>query len=319
MAPAGTGWLSSALRAQSAAASALLAVFCVAGLAGVPFGMGVQLALLLGGMALVGVPHGAFDHLVAQPVMRPRLGPAWWALFGAGYFGLAALVGMAWWAAPGWTLCGFLAASIVHFGLGDLEDGLAPASVPRGLAVLAYGALPVLLPVALHPDAAAPVLAGLAGMAVPDMAAALRPAVWLLPAWAVLFGWVVFTARYRGVAERLLTAAAFVLLPPLLAFALYFTAGHAMRHIVRLGAWYDPADRGRAARWLAWTIVPWAFGTALAGVALAWRGDDLTASVLVPAFQAIAALTLPHMVVTSWLMRLGPTCTPPRLYHQRYG
>jgi len=139
------------------------------------------------------------------------------------------------------------------------------------------------------------------------MVAALRPAAWLLPVWALVFAWVLWAA-YReslGVTERLLTAAAFVMLPPLLAFGLYFTAGHAMRHVLRLGAWYAPTDGRRAARWLLRTIVPWAAGTALAGVALAWRGDDLTAAVLVPAFRAIAALTLPHMIVTGWLGETG--------------
>lgn len=303
MATSSHSWLNPALRMQTRGAALLLAVFCAAAAVGVRFGMAAQLAILLGGMVLVGVPHGAFDHLVARPVLSPRLGPAWWVPFGAGYFGLAALVGLAWWVAPAWTLAGFLAGSIVHFGLGDAEDGLAPRAVPRWAAVLVYGATPVLLPIALHPDMAAPVLAGLADVSVPAMVAALRPAAWLLPVWAVAFAWVLWAA-YReglGVAERLLTAAAFVMLPPLLAFGLYFTAGHAMRHVLRLGAWYAPTDGRRAVRWLLRTIVPWAIGTAVAGVALAWRGDDLTAAVLVPAFRAIAALTLPHMLVTAWL------------------
>lgn len=303
MAASRNGWLNPALRAQTRGAAFLLAAFCAAAAGGVGLGVTLQLTVLLGGMALVGVPHGAFDHLVARPVLAPQLGAVWWVPFGAGYFGLAALVGLAWWVAPAWTLAGFLAASVVHFGLGDVEDGLAPRAVPRWLAVLVYGATPILLPVALHPDAAAPVLAGLADVPVPAMVAALHPAAWLLPAWAAAFGWVLWAAHREGlgVAERLLTLTAFVVLPPLLAFGLYFTAGHAMRHVLRLGAWYSPVDGRRAAGWLLRTIVPWAVGTALVGVALAWRGDDLTAAVLVPAFRAIAALTLPHMIVTGWL------------------
>ena len=303
MAASGDGWLTQALRLQTRAAAVLLALFCAAGAAGVPFGMKAQLAILLAGMVLVGVPHGAFDHLVARPVLASRLGQAWWVWFGAGYVGLAALVGVAWWVAPACTLAGFLAVSVLHFGLGDAEDGLAPRTVPRWLAVAVYGGLPLLLPIALHPDAAAPVLAGLADVPVPVMVAALRPALWLLPWWALGFG-VVLLAAWRegiGVGERLLTAAAFITLPPLLAFGLYFTAGHAMRHVLRLGAWHAPAGGWRAGRWLLQTIVPWAVGTALAGVALAWRGEDLTAGVLVPAFRMIAALTVPHMIVTAWL------------------
>jgi len=52
----------------------------------------------------------------------------------------------------------FLAGSVLHLGLGDTDDGLLPDRVPRWLGIVTYGALPILLPVALHPAAVAPVL-----------------------------------------------------------------------------------------------------------------------------------------------------------------
>ena len=303
MAATGGRWLAPALRAQSDGAAVLLAVFCSAALAGVVFSMPAQLAVLLGGMVLVGVPHGAFDHLVARPLLQPRLGRQWWVPFNAAYLGLAGLIGLAWWLVPAPMTAVFLAASIVHFGLGDGEDGLAPAAVPRWVAVLVYGAVPVLLPVALHPDAAAPVLAGLAGVPEPAMVDVLRRAVWLLPVWAGAFAGVLWLAWRQGlgVAERLLTAAAFILLPPLLAFGLYFSAGHAMRHVLRLGAWHAPNDGRAAARWLAWTLLPAAAATSAVIGALVWWGTDSINSVLVPVFRIIAALTFPHMIVTAYL------------------
>ena len=263
----------------------------------------VQMAVLLSGMVLVGVPHGAFDHLVAGPVLRPLLGRAWWLVFGAGYVGLAGLVGVAWAVVPGVTLAAFLAASIVHFGLGDVEDGLAARAVPGWLAIAVYGSLPVLLPIALHPDAAAPVLAGLAGMTDAAMLEALRPATWVLPVWGVAFAWVVWAARQEGlgVAERLLTAAAFVLLPPLLAFGLYFSVGHAMRHVLRVGAWHAPGDGRAAALWLGRVLGAAMVVTAVLLSGLFWGGADGVVAVLVPVFRGIAALTLPHMIVTAWL------------------
>ena len=297
------GWLGGALRWQSRVAVALAVLLCGAALGGVPLGAGVQYAVLLGGMVLVGVPHGAFDHLVVRPLLQPRLGHRWWVPFNAAYLGLAGLIGLAWWLVPAPMTAVFLAASVVHFGLGDREDGLAPAAVPRWAAVLVYGAVPVLLPVALHPDAAAPVLAGLAD--VPDLAMVdvLRRAVWLMPVWAGAFAGVLWLAWRQGlgVAERLLTAAAFILLPPLLAFGLYFSAGHAMRHVLRLGAWHAPNDGRAAARWLAWTLLPAAAATSAVIGALVWWGTDSINSVLVPVFRIIAALTFPHMIVTAYL------------------
>ena len=69
------------------------------------------------------------------------------------------------------------------------------------------------------------------------MERALREAAWHLPIWMAAFGWVVFAAWWarRGVAERLVTSACFVLPLPLMAFGLYFAVGHAVRHMLRLG------------------------------------------------------------------------------------
>jgi hypothetical protein len=52
----------------------------------------------------------------------------------------------------------FLAGSVLHFGLGDTEDGLLPDRVPPWLSIVTYGALPILLRIALHPAAVAPML-----------------------------------------------------------------------------------------------------------------------------------------------------------------
>ena len=290
------------MRVQSALAALLMAGFCVLALAGIRFGIGAQVGVLLAGIVLVGFPHGAFDHLVARPLLRPRLGRAWWVPFGLGYLGLAGLVWLAWMTAPALTLTGFLAASVLHFGLGDVEDGLAPRRVPMAVSVLTYGALPVLLPAALHPADAAPVLAALAETPVAVMQDALGTAAWLLPAWWIAFALVVLAAlrEGRGVMERLAMAAGFVLLPPLLAFGVYFGAGHAVRHVLRLGAWHGGPPRA-AARWLALTMIP-AAAICAAGIGgLALLGQDTASDVLAPMFRIIAALTLPHMVVTAWL------------------
>lgn len=295
------------MRLQSTSAALLMTGFCAAALAGVRFGPASQVGVLLAGIVLVGFPHGAFDHLVARPLLRPHLGRRWWLPFGLGYLGLAGLVWLAWLAAPAPTLAGFLAASVLHFGLGDVEDGLAPRRVPTALSVLTYGALPILLPAALHPADAAPVLAALAGTPVAAMQDTLAAAAWLLPVWCATFALVVLAAKHegRGVMERLAMAAGFVLLPPLLAFGVYFGAGHAVRHVLRLGAWHGGPLR-TSARWLASTMLPAAVVCAAGLGALALLGRDTASDVLAPMFRVIAALTLPHMVVTAWLHADAP-------------
>ncbi len=296
-------WLRPALRWQALAAGLTLALCSALAAVGLQFDLGLQVGLLLLGIVLVGFPHGAFDHLVARPILAPRLGRFWWVLFGLAYVGLAGIVWLAWILAPLPTLILFLAGSVLHFGLGDTEDGLVPSIVPRWAPILTYGAVPILLSVAFHPAEAGPVLAAIGGVGEPAMTAALSRSIWLVPPWVAAMAWVWYRAQPErsGAIVTALAAAGFVLLPPLLAFGLYFGMVHSPRHLLRLGAWHDPHDPGRAVRWVAQVVVPAGLVCALGIVGLSWAVHDTMIGLLVPTFRIIAALTLPHMIVTSWL------------------
>jgi Brp/Blh family beta-carotene 15,15'-monooxygenase len=296
-------WLDRALRLQAATACLVIAGFCAASICGVRFGLGAQAGVLLGGIVAIGFPHGAFDHLVARPILSRRLGRLWWVVFLAAYLGLSSAVWVAWMIAPAATLAGFLAASILHFGLGDAEDRPLLPPMPRLIALLTSGALPVLLPAALHPGEAAPVLAALGGVSPQAMAGVLAAFAWLVPVWLVGFVWLCCAGGLSRLAqlERILTAAGFVVLPPLLAFTLYFTFGHSVRHLLRLGAWHNERDFGAAFRWTMLTLLPASLFCAAGIVGLWFFAEPAGNGLLVPVFRIIAALTLPHMIVTSWL------------------
>ena len=278
-----------ALHRRAAVGTVTLA--CFAALS--PPGLSAQAAVLLAGVTLVGMPHGAFDHLVAARVLRPRLGAAWWAPFLAGYVALAGLVWTGWILVPALTLVAFLTLSVLHFGLGDTEGERAGVA-----GVIARGAMPILLPVALHPAAVAPVFAALASSNTATLLPMLIEARWLVVPWGLLVVVWAGTATAWERVEAAVICAAFVLLPPLLAFALYFCVCHSLRHLLRLGAMLDPDD-GRAA-WFGVlrTAGPAALLCAIGSAALAAQGAETT---IVPLFRILAALTLPHMAVTLWL------------------
>ena len=165
-----------------------------------------------------------------------------------------------------------------------------------------------LLPVAFHPSQAGPVLAAIGGVTARAMVTTLSLSMWLVPLWCAAFIWVCKGARPQGARTFIpaVTAAGFVVLPPLLAFGLYFGLVHSPRHLFRLGAWHSPCDPRQAVRWAARVVVPasliCAFG--IVGIALATRG--VLIGMLVPIFRIIAALTLPHMIVTAWLAEAEP-------------
>ena len=109
-----------------------------------------------------------------------------------------------------------------------------------------------------------------------------------------------------------------MLLPSLLAFGLYVGLGHSVRHVLRLGAWRAAEQPKVAARWAATVILPAGAVCAAGLVGLTRLEDDATTGLRAPAFRIIAALTLPHMIVKSWLKPMSPYCCPPfgkRLLH----
>lgn len=296
-------WLGRALYWQSAIVTILIGCFCVIALLGFEFSLVTQLIVLLGGIVLVGFPHGAFDHLVARPILAGPLGRWWGVVFVVAYCSLAGVVLLAWIWVPQMTLAAFLSATVLHFGLGDADDGLAPATVPRTVTVLTYGSFPLLLPVVFHASQAAPVLAAMANMTPEALLPALYATRWLLPIWVAAFIWVTRARlkEHSGIAERLMTATGFVILPPLLSFGLYFGFGHSTRHVLRLCAWHDPYMPNAALRWALQVIVPASVGCGIGLVYLSGVNSSIAVGVVAQGFQIIAALTFPHMIVTSWL------------------
>jgi Brp/Blh family beta-carotene 15,15'-monooxygenase len=189
-----------------------------------------------------------------------------------------------------------------------MEDAPVPSAVLRWAAVLIHGALPILLPIAFHPAEAAPVLAAIGGVPESTMMAALSRSIWLVPLWVGAMVWLWRATRPPRASALMtaITAIGFVALPPLMAFGLYFGMVHSPRHLLRLAAWYDPDDPHRAARWAAGVVVPAGLVCALGIAALALTAPDASIGILVPMFRLIAALTLPHMIVTTWLAHDGP-------------
>ena len=254
---------------------------------------------------LLGVPHGALDGEVARPLLRPRFGWAWFAVFALPYLSLSAAVLLAWRAVPEATLAAFLAASVLHFGAEDAGPG-------RFLEALARGGLPIALPVLLHPAAVAHIFAvvTLAPMPVVPPWLYVGALAWalLLPAALMV---MLLEERRCALAELALLALCFTLLPPLTAFALYFVALHAPRHMAALAAHPRRAPRVRSLRAAVRRSLPVTALTLLLGAAL-WPlfPGPAPERLLALTLQGLAALTLPHLLL-EWLVSRGDSPNNP--------
>ena len=261
-------------------------------------------------IAVLGIPHGAVDHLAFE-TMEGRRDRETRRRFVRGYLVAMAGVGLVWLVAAPAALAIFLAVSVHHFGQSDLAYLRLPG---RRQLVLQWsrGLFLVGLPLVAHVATISPVIERLGGG---------DPASWW---WLADFRWwwcamlvvqhavagaVVAVGRCdreivgREVVTVVALAALFLSVHPLVAFAVYFGLWHSLSHLLvladLLGAGPKPL-RSLARLAVPMTVVSFAgLGAMSAGAVLAGRPDLLLPAV----FVFVSMLTMPHMVVVERLWR----------------
>ncbi|VTT86654.1 Brp-like protein-like [Halorubrum sp. DM2] len=310
------------------------------------FPVEVGVATFALGTLVVGMAHGAVDHLVplrAAPNVSLRRSIA---VVSVVYAVLGGAVVAAFFVAPVAAFVGFIALTWLHWGQGDVAtlsiagvDHL-PTSAERWLALVVRGGLPMGVPLLAHPEEYRLVAEWIVGLFLvgpgaaatavdPLFAPAVRVGVGVGMAAATLasvgLGYRRVRARggdgerrdpagwRRDVGELAVLWAWFLLAAPVFAIGVYFALWHALRHVGRL-VLVDPEaasaasagdavgalarfGRDAAPLTLGGFLVVGAVGASVpAGVAA--PGDLLAVSLV-----AIAAMTLPHVVVVAWLDR----------------
>lgn len=254
-----------------------IALLMAGAVAAAPTSLPAQLAFAILGMGVVGMVHGAGDLAVVEPARRP--------LFLAAY-GVVSLVTLLWWTTdPAIALPAFLIASAVHFGMEDAPDGALSERIARGVALIAG-------PATLHAAGYAALLRTAGGSSsllatyTPILAAAGGAAVVLL----LILAWQRRDLRLAG------GVAALLVLPPLVGFTLGFLILHAMPQTVerrdRLG-YADTMSYLRA-------VAPVFGGAVLLAAVVAGLLLHFDPSGVRGLFAGIAALAVPHLLVTPW-------------------
>ncbi len=278
-------------RAHRLAFLGIAAFLVAANLLGMQVSDIVQLSALAIGVALLGIPHGAVDPLLAR-VFGVTNTPTQTAMFYAAYVAIAGFVVGLWMLAPASSLGAFLVLSIWHFR----GDWLQELSLFESSAV---AATVVCAPALFHPYVIAEIFSMLAfGANVELLVAASR----LVGAGAtvVLIGIVVARIRRQRLAMLELISLPLLawLLPPLLFFVVYFCGLHSPRHIIesaRVLSWRSPMVRLTA---LSISVV-----TVFAAVAIyaSLPAVDATPRLLAIVFIGLAALTVPHMLLLEFV------------------
>ncbi len=299
------------------------------------FPVEVGVATFALGTLVVGMAHGAVDHLVplraALDVSLRRSIVAVSAVYAV----LGGAVVVAFFLSPVAAFVGFIVLTWLHWGQGDvaalLVAGVEHLRTPweRVLTLVVRGGLPMGVPLLSHPGEYRLVAEWVVGLFVADAASAVAPVftpgvrigvaavmggatvvslalgAWRVSVGASRRGWL------RDAGETLTLWAWFLLAAPVFAVGVYFALWHALRHVGRL-VLIDDAAAGalaagdtRGALWrFARDAAPLTLGGFLvvAGVALAVPyGVAAPGDLLAVSLVAIAAMTLPHVAVVAWL------------------
>ena len=260
----------------------------------------------------VGIPHGALDHLVTVPRTNKRV----MALFICGYVAVAvgAVLAILKWNVFGFQLVVLM--SLVHFGIGDSAflneldrlKGLTTSRLPTAFVFLAFGAVPVVIPLinSSSTSALAEVNSSLINwhQGFDNELGLIVQALLLIAVLAL-----VATKRFRDVIDLCLLAGLAIFTPPLIAFATYFGCWHAMRHTARLSLVLPQSQRDYQAQhavkaFLSAVIpgTPALIGSFVVAAGL-WLSGSIEKSFFWFLLTIVWALTVPHMIVTAKLDR----------------
>ncbi len=325
---------------KTAVAGALFTVFLGAILAGATavasLPLWVQVLPFAISLVVLGLPHGAVDHLVLPRARGEAVTVGAMLWIGLLYLLVGGAYAVVWLVAPVAAFAGFILLTAVHWGQGDVyalrsiyeASHLEHQSVRIGTLAV-RGALPMFVPLVAFPEQYALVATSIVSLFDPASATALEPVFSTsgrLVVGALLTLLIVGTlglgfvraedqgAWWVDALETLGLVGLFGLVPPILAIGIYFCFWHALRHILRTmlvdgdtSRALEAGDRLRAWGRFARDATPMTVGGLLviALVALAVPQtpggvEDALAVYLV----GIAVMTLPHVVVVFLLDRI---------------
>jgi Brp/Blh family beta-carotene 15,15'-monooxygenase len=213
-----------------------------------------------------------------------------WVVFLTAYLLVAMGIILLWMLLPVWFFIGFLIFSALHFS----DDLNTPNAM---LTKLSYGAAVICLPSIVHGAA----LVGLYAVFV-DASVAQRIVTvsqWLCYPILFLMGLMLFN-RQINIREKLdayAVLAIMTLLPPILAFAVYFCLMHSARHLIRSHAFFGQLN---ARLFIMALVLPTLAVIIMAcGVWFFTKTRTFESDLIRMVFIGLAALTFPH----AWVLK----------------
>ncbi|PWN07010.1 Brp/Blh family beta-carotene 15,15'-dioxygenase [Rhodohalobacter mucosus] len=269
---------------------------------------------VLASVFLIGIPHGAIDHVMAAELYG--LNQSWveHLKFYASYLLIMLAVGLLWFLAPVAGMALFLVISIYHFGQADMEEFSAERS-GRMAWYLARGCMIIGLIIFSDPAATYPIMAEAMSVDL-EQFSALMPdpqlaVAGIIGAYLLIVAAGVFAGKFDNplqlAGDSILLILVLMITGPLIGFALYFALWHSAGHINEMRDFFKSRGKnltvpGFYKKALPFTAVSIAGLGFLAGINHAFGLDEQFLSLM---FILISVLTLPHMVIVDRMYKEG--------------
>lgn len=265
-----------------------------------------ELVLAVALIALVGIPHGATDHLIFRNLTRPFLGSRQMIYFYSYYLLLIGAYAILWWFLPLVSFALFLVLSAYHFGQSNWNYVQFASKIEAGIYYLLWGGYVIIAPVLLHYDSTFPIIQEIVRQAPPM----IEPAT----AWWVvgsLLGMNMLMTIFlslrrkmdvRQLSEELISllvlSLVFFFTPVLLGFAIYFVCWHSMSSVMdQIQFFQERKDEYSLKRYIRDTL-PFTLLALLGLVVLFWAQQQFLGTMQIGLlFIFISIVTLPHMIL----------------------
>jgi Brp/Blh family beta-carotene 15,15'-monooxygenase len=267
--------------------------FVLASASGVSPGTPLILVLLVAGVVILGLPHGALDPLVAKQLWGGRQSFTM-IRFLLLYTSVAALCAAGWMIAPNAALVVFLSISAYHFGSDWDGRCIAWGKSAFGISIVCVSTL-------RKADKVEEIYKQLGASAAHQIVLVSQ----ILAVVAVVVALFAASSRSKFRISNLVELSTVLVgglfLPPLLFFTCYFCLLHSPRHLMQTARTLGLSGVQDIAR----SATPTVLATLVLGICL-WivLPDSIySQKVIQLVFIGLAALTAPHMLLTELSMR----------------
>lgn len=264
-----------------------------------------QLVICISLIALLGIPHGAIDHVI---FMEERETPLWKFYFW--YVGSIIVYVLVWLWWPGFSLVLFLIISAYHFGQSQLSDIPSLKGLLGKFLALAWGTS-VITALVVFNFHEIRLLMDCPGSEVLFAIFDLRlfTVLWVLSLALLLFGLAFSIARglkwedfFSEVLILGLIHACFYLFPILISFTFFFVVLHSLKVLAQEYSYLKELRSEFEIRTFLLSLAPYSllslFGIGMIYYLSTYNWIDVSDIVL--AFILISVITLPHSFVMEW-------------------